>query len=52
MDRIARKLAHHPGIVLGGAVVLGVLEFVALQRAQRASRRRRREPRPDSREAA
>lgn len=44
MDHIARKLAHHPGLVLGGMVVLGVLEFVALQRAQRVHRRRHREP--------
>ena len=51
MDRIARKLAHHPGVVLGGVVVLGVLEFVALQRAQRANRRRRN-ARPDARKTA
>jgi len=50
MERIARKLAHHPGVLLGGVVVLGVLEFVALQRAQRASRRRK--PEALAREAA
>lgn len=49
MDRIARKLAHHPGVVLGGVVVLGVLEFVALQRAHR---RRRAAALPDARNAA
>lgn len=50
MDRIARRLAQHPGLVLGGVVMLGVLEFVALQRSQRASRRR--QALPDSRKAA
>ncbi|WP_293373303.1 hypothetical protein [Nevskia sp.] len=43
MARIARKLALHPGLILGGVVVLGMLEFVALQRSQRASRRRKPE---------
>lgn len=39
MARIVQKIAQHPGVVLSGVVVLGVLEFVALQRSQRASRR-------------
>lgn len=41
MARIVKKLVRHPGLVLGGVVVLGVLEFVALQRSQRADRRRK-----------
>jgi len=40
MARIVQKIAQHPGVVLSGVVVLGVLEFVALQRSQRANRRR------------
>lgn len=39
MDRIVKKLSLRPSVVLGGMVLLGVLEFVALQRSQRLSRR-------------
>lgn len=34
MDTIVRKLAHRPSVILGGMVLLGMLEFVALQRSQ------------------
>ena len=34
MDSIVRKLASRPSMILGGMVLLGVLEFVALQRSQ------------------
>lgn len=39
MDRIVSQLARRPSLMLGGMVVLGVLEFVALQRSQRVLRR-------------
>lgn len=39
MDRIVSQLARRPSLMLGGMVVLGVLEFVALQRSQRQIRR-------------
>jgi hypothetical protein len=41
MDSIVRKLASRPSVVLGGMVLLGVLEFVALQRSQWKSRQLR-----------
>jgi hypothetical protein len=34
MDQLVRKLVRRPSVVLGGMVLLGVLEFVALQRSQ------------------
>lgn len=43
MDRIVSRLTRHPSLVIGGMVVLGVLEFVALQRSQRTLRRQRPE---------
>ena len=39
MDRIVNRLARRPSLVLGGMVVLGMLEFVALQRSRRRLRR-------------
>lgn len=38
MTGMVRKLSTHPSIILGGMVVLGMLEFVALQRSQRQAR--------------
>ena len=37
--KIVRKLGMHPSVILSGVVVLGMLEFVALQRSQRAMKR-------------
>lgn len=39
MNKIVRKLGMHPSVILSGVVVLGMLEFVALQRSQRAMKR-------------
>jgi hypothetical protein len=44
MDSIVRKLSRRPSVVLGGMVLLGVLEFVALQRSQWLNRREHGEP--------
>lgn len=38
MTGMVRKLSTHPSIILGGMMVLGMLEFVALQRSQRQAR--------------
>lgn len=46
MKGMVRKLSLRPSVILGGMVVLGMLEFVALQRSQRMSRRRSRPGRP------
>lgn len=43
MDNIVRKLSFHPSVVLSGMVLLGVLEFVALQRSQRGRRSKQAE---------
>ena len=37
MNRIAQMFSSPP-VVIGGLLLLGVLEFVALQRSQRATR--------------
>lgn len=38
MNDIVRKLSLRPSVILGGMVVLGMLEFLALQRSQRQAR--------------
>lgn len=35
MEKLVRTIGNRPAIVFGGVVLLGVLEFVALQRSQR-----------------
>lgn len=49
MNKLVRKLSQRPSIVLGGVLMLGVLEFVALQRSRP---RRRRELQAIERQAA
>ena len=44
MDHIVKTLSRRPSLMLGGVVLLGVLEFVALQRSQRQRRRRKALP--------
>lgn len=45
MDRIVARIARRPSLMIGGMVVLGMLEFVALQRSQRQLRRQQALPR-------
>ena len=40
MAKIARKILLSPPVTIGGAVMIGVLEFFALQRAQARTRAR------------
>jgi hypothetical protein len=42
MFDIVRNIKSYPPTALGGAVVWGIVEFVALRRAQLAARARRR----------
>lgn len=47
MERLVSRIARRPMLVLGGVVVLGMLEFVALQRSRRRLLRQQQPlPRP------
>lgn len=39
MDSLIRKLGMQHGLVIGGAVIWGVIEFLALQRSARPTSR-------------
>jgi len=38
MSRLVKKISTQPAVVLGAVMLLGVLEFVALQRSQHKRR--------------